>query len=432
MKYVSIEELYSIYSQHPIISKDSRNIPQGCLYFALKGEKFDGNKFAIESLKKGAAYAVVDDPKVAGSSNFLLVKDCLETLQLLANYHRKNLKIPIIGITGSNGKTTTKELISAVLNKKFKTLFTEGNYNNHIGVPLTILKINESHEIAVIEMGANHQGEIEFLSSICEPSHGMITNIGKAHLEGFGGVEGIKKGKSELYRFLEKTKGVVFLNNDDEVLKELSRSESPVMYGCSNSSYCIGSLAETHPRLKGEWSCQYQSGEITPTLYGEYNFYNILASICIGSYFGVESNRIDEAINSYESEMNRSQLIKKEDHTIYLDAYNANPSSVQLAIENFERNVEGSKVILLGDMFELGNESKAEHKKVVGYLEKSEMFDSCILVGAHFFNEKINNKKFHFFKETAEAKKWFQATTKKNKSFLMKGSRGMKMETILN
>jgi len=431
MKFTTTEELYKVYKTHPVISKDSRNIPMGCIYFALKGDSFDGNKFASESIERGAAYAVVDNPKLADKKNCLLVEDALTALQQLANYHRKKLTIPIIGITGSNGKTTTKELISSVLSAKYKTLSTKGNYNNHIGVPLTVLEINDSHEIAVVEMGANHQGEIEFLCNICEPTHGMITNIGKAHLEGFGGVEGIKKGKSELFRFLEKTSGIVFINNDDDVLKGLSYSKTQIFYGVDKSSDCAGKLLNSHPRLSGSWNCKGKSGKISPNLYGEYNFYNILAAICIGNYFEVDSNLIDDSINSYESEMNRSQLIKKDGYTVYLDAYNANPSSVRLAIENFEKNVKGSKVVFLGDMFELGSEAEVEHRKVIEYLEKSNAISSCILVGKNFFSQKINNDRFQFFKTTEEAQKCYQRLNKINISFLIKGSRGMKMETIL-
>ena len=432
MKITSLEDLYRIYINNPVISKDTRNISKNCIYFALKGESFDGNRFAKEAIEKGAAYAVIDDPDYQLNDNYLLVDDCLTTLQKLANHHRQKLTIPIIAISGSNGKTTTKELIATALSGRHNTLYTQGNYNNHIGVPLTLLSIDQSHEFAVIEMGANHQKEIDFLCSIADPDYGMLTNIGKAHLEGFGGVEGVIKGKTELYRHLEKKNGTVFINSDDELLMSLKPNCKVITYGTNQQSDCVGSLAKTHPTLKGKWSFNDSHGEIDSRLYGEYNFYNILAAICIGNYFGVKGDDIDQQINSYESDMNRSQMVTYGDHRVYLDAYNANPSSLKLAIENFEKNSESGKIVVLGDMFELGEEAEKEHKKIVEQLLKSNKLEKSVLVGDNFYKHSFSNEKFLFFKTTEEARNWFQKEDKTNKAFLLKGSRGMKMESILN
>ena len=432
MEYTSIEELYRLFLMHPIISKDTRQISDNCIYFALKGDSFDGNQFAIQAIEKGAKYAVIDDPNQKRGDQYLLVKDCLTTLQQLANYHRNQLHIPIIAISGSNGKTTTKELIAAVLSQKYNTLFTLGNYNNHIGVPLTLLRIKEEHEIAVVEMGANHQKEIEFLCKIAEPNFGLLTNIGKAHLEGFGGIEGIKKGKSELYRFLEQENNTTFINNDDAILMELNLNDRIITYGKNDKAYCIGSLTQTHPVLKGNWACNNKTGVISPQLYGEYNFYNILAAICIGNYFNVDDQLISEAINSYQSEMNRSQIKLIDDFKVYLDAYNANPTSVKLAIENFEKAEEKEKIAILGDMFELGDEAIHEHKNIIDQLKEVQSFSAIVLVGENFFHHQFNNERFLFFNSTETAKSWFDSYDKSGKTFLLKGSRGMKIETLLN
>lgn len=428
----TLEEIYQIYLKHPVISKDTRDISEGCIYLALKGESFDGNKFAEDALNKGAAYVIIDNERYRKDNRYLLVEDSLKTLQQLANYHRRQLSIPIISISGSNGKTTTKELIAAGLSGKYKVLYTEGNYNNHIGVPLTLLRINPSHEIAVIEMGANHQKEIDFLCHIAEPNFGMLTNIGKAHLEGFGGIEGVLKGKTEMYRFLEKTNGTVFLNTDDDKLVKNKPGCSIITYGTKAESNCMGNLNQTHPTLKGNWTYKDKKGEINSKLYGEYNFYNMMAAICIANYFEVESLNIDQQINSYESDMNRSQMVKYENYKVYLDAYNANPSSVKLAIENFEKNDDQNKVALLGDMFELGEAAATEHKRVVEQLQASNKVDLSVLVGKNFYQHKIKNDDFLFFETTEDAKIWFQKENKVGKAYLIKGSRGMKMESLLD
>lgn len=430
MKYTPIEELYAIYLKHPTISKDTRQIEPNCIYFALKGDNFDGNKFAKDALSKGAAYAVIDDANYQDGEQYILVENSLQTLQDLARFHRSKLNIPVIGITGSNGKTTSKELIATVLDKGLKVHSTKGNYNNHIGVPLTLLQINPSIEIAVIEMGANHQGEIDFLCNIADPDFGLITNIGKAHIEGFGGVEGIKKGKSELYRFLSRKDGKVFINNDDEVLKSLLPAIATIRYGKNAEAYCEGVLEKTHPTLSGSWSSEERKGTIRSKLYGEYNFYNILAAICIGNHFQIKPSTIDAAISEYESKINRSQKIVRESATIYLDAYNANPTSMALAIENFEKSDHSKRVAILGDMFELGEDTFKEHQEIVKKVIGSKEIERMVFVGQHFYEHKIEKSDAYFFKTTEEAKHWFQKNNG-NAAFLIKGSRGMQMEKIM-
>ncbi|MAY82867.1 MAG: UDP-N-acetylmuramoyl-tripeptide--D-alanyl-D-alanine ligase [Flavobacteriales bacterium] len=431
MKKKSIQEIYEIYLSHPKITKDSRQISEGCIYFSLSGENFDGNKFAEDAIKKGAAFAVVDKEEYCKGDRYLLVEDSLECLQELARHHRRKLNIPIIGITGSNGKTTTKELIHAVLASHYKTFATAGNYNNHIGVPLSILSINKEHEMAVIEMGANHQGEIDFLSHISMPNYGMITNIGKAHLEGFGGIEGVKKGKSELYRYLEKVDGLVFLNADDPVLEDLAEKNSVLRYGTSAEADCKAELEQAQPILKGSWQFGDFKGTIDAKIYGSYNFYNMLAAICIGNYFKVPAEKIDKAVNSYESENNRSEIRKVGDHTIYLDAYNANPSSMRLAIDNFKQLsvAQEDKILILGDMFELGTDSKIEHMEIIAHCQAQE-FGKVLFVGKHF-SEVAAKQNALSVETTAEAKNWYKQQKKEGAHILIKGSRGMALEKIL-
>jgi UDP-N-acetylmuramoyl-tripeptide--D-alanyl-D-alanine ligase len=428
----TLEQIYQIYLNHPIISKDSRQIAKGCIYFSLSGENFDGNRFAKEALNKGAAYAVIDDPKYDENERYLLVDNALECLQELARHHRRKLDIPIVGITGSNGKTTTKELIHTVLATHYHTFATVGNYNNHIGVPLSILSINKEHEIAVIEMGANAQGEIDFLSHISMPNYGMITNIGKAHLEGFGGIEGVKKGKSELYRFLQKTDGLVFLNGDDDVLDELAAKNRVIRYGTSTNAKCKAVLDQAQPKLKGSWQYEDKHGTIDAKIYGAYNFYNMLAAICIGNYFDVPSTKIEQAINNYESDNNRSEIRKLADHTVYMDAYNANPSSMKLAIDHFDQMAQNptSKILILGDMFELGEDSDIEHQAIID-LCRSKAFGKLLFVGTHF-SKAAKGKGVESVESTEEAKKWYREQQKEGTHILIKGSRGMALEKILS
>lgn len=431
MKYPDTKEIYSIFLKHPTLSKDTRNIPKDSIYLAFKGEVFDGNKFVNQAFEKGAKYAIIDDEQHYTSNNCILVEDVLKTTQDLANYHRNQFSIPVVAISGSNGKTTTKELIAATLAKKYKVLYTQGNYNNHIGVPLTLLNLHSDHEIAIIEMGANHQGEIDFLCSIAEPTHGMLTNIGKAHLEGFGGIEGVKKGKSELYRFLEKTDGITFLNLSDPILTELNQNKNLIGYGSDVEGYSVGNLTQTHPQLKGTWQCSSAEGTIQPKLYGEYNFYNILAAICIGNYFDVSPSEIDDAINSYESDMNRSQYIQKDNYNILLDAYNANPTSTALAIDNFNKEDKSNKIAILGDMFELGSAANDEHQNIIEQSINKQSIILFVFVGKLYFIHSGIAPQHLFFKSTQEAKEWFTKFDKKDHTFLLKGSRGMKMENII-
>lgn len=432
MKKMNASDLYSFFQRHPEISTDSRKIKENGLFFALKGPNFNGNQFAADALKKGAAYAIIDEEKYHQGENYLLVDDCLKALQELAIYHRKNLNIPIIGITGSNGKTTTKELINAVLKSTFNTLATSGNLNNHIGVPLSILSITAEHEVAIIEMGANHQGEIAFLSSIARPDIGMITNIGKAHLEGFGGIEGVKKGKSELYRFLESSNGLVVLNQDDETLKELCKVKKRLTYGQASSSNVKGILECSEPIISGSWTTSLSSGKFNAQLYGTYNFYNILAAIAFGTHFKVSSEKISRAIESYQSDNNRSQIIDRGSYQLFLDAYNANPNSMMEAIKSFESQTTSlQKNVVLGDMFELGEDAANEHQGLIDYLLASREISRIVLVGKNFYSLKVSDRKVLFFSQTADAKKWFQTLDKRGNTFLLKGSRGMKMETII-
>ena len=432
MENISTKQLHQLFLKHPIISKDSRTIPEGCIYFALKGEHFDGNRFAKEALEKGAAFAVVDDRTLNPHPSFLLVEDSLKCLQALGNYHRSQFNIPVIGITGSNGKTSTKELIYSVLSKKYKTLATSGNYNNHIGVPLTLLEIKESHEMAIIEMGASAQGEIKFLCEIANPNYGLITNIGKAHLEGFGGIEGVKKGKSELYRHIEKHGGKIFINKDDEVLVELAGSAKQLEYGSREGTFCKGEMISSQPTVKGNWWCNQQVGSIDSQLYGAYNFNNIMAAVAVGNYFDVEAKLIDQGVNTYVSDMNRSQIVKRENYTVYLDAYNANPTSMKVALDNFIASDYAHKYVILGDMFEIGESSTKEHKKIIEQVLESKEITEAIFVGKEFNRASKSHSKAQFFLELEEAKKWFSRQTCNNAGILIKGSRGMQLEKLLN
>lgn len=357
----STEELYKIFLRHPNVITDSRKIEAGCLFFALKGERFNGNSFAADAIEKGAAFAIIDEPEFAIGEQFILVENVLEALQGMANFHRKQFQIPVIGITGSNGKTTTKELIYEVLSSHYPTHYTMGNFNNHIGLPLTLLKMQKGTEVAVIEMGANHVGEIEFLCKIAEPTHGLITNIGKAHLEGFGGIEGVKKGKSELYRFLEKNDGTAFVNLEELFLEELAKGlEHRIFYKKSDKPNPIAAPAETkllttHPFVRVAFLNEFaEILEVQSQLSGNYNFNNIMTAITVGRYFKVPSQKIKAAIENYVPSNNRSQVLEKDGNTYILDAYNANPSSMQRSLENFSKMEGQSKIAILGDMLELG------------------------------------------------------------------------------
>ncbi|OFY95996.1 MAG: UDP-N-acetylmuramoyl-tripeptide--D-alanyl-D-alanine ligase [Bacteroidetes bacterium RIFCSPLOWO2_12_FULL_31_6] len=420
---MKIETLHEIFLAHPFISTDTRDIKKDSIFFALKGEKFNGNKFAKDALEKGAKYAVIDEKEFEISNNYILVSDVLETLQQLANYHRKQFQIPIIGITGTNGKTTTKELVNTVLGKSYKTTATIGNLNNHIGVPLTLLSIPNDCEIAIIEMGASHIGEIEFLCRIAEPNFGIITNIGTAHIEGFGSTEGVEKTKNELYQFIKAIKGTVFVNNDDEKLINLSANIDKYTYGTSKSN-CNAKLISSTPTVQFEWNNKI----ITSNLYGRYNFNNMMAAICIGNYFKIPSNKIKDAIENYHPTNNRSQLIKIDRTTIFLDAYNANPTSMNAAIDTFAENNSKNKLMVLGDMLELGNISQLEHQKIIDKVQTLKI--NTLFVGKEFssVSEKYN---FIYLQNYKEAIDWLKSVELVDFQILIKGSRGMQLEKIV-
>jgi UDP-N-acetylmuramoyl-tripeptide--D-alanyl-D-alanine ligase len=433
-KYISIEELYGFYLKaKQQICTDTRKLEAGSVFFALKGGNFNANEFAQKAINAGCSIAVVDEQKYVTDAKIVLVEDVLKALQQLATHHRRQFKIQFLAITGSNGKTTNKELINAVLSKKFKTLATIGNLNNHIGVPLTLLNLKTEHEFAIIEMGANHQGEINELCQIAEPDFGLITNIGKAHLEGFGGEEGIKKGKSELYKYIRSKQGKVFINADDDVLNELAFDNDKVTYGCKKLYDVIGKDCTTSETVSMKFTKRYGEKDwnklpiINTQIVGSYNFINCLTAACVGDYFKVEDNLIKEALENYLPNMNRSQLVKTSRNTVLLDAYNANPNSMAVAIENFANYRSDKKLVLLGDMFELGEYSHAEHQKIVNLLEEKKL-QHVVLVGEEFF--KLDTKQFQKFKTTLECLNYLKNLNVSENTILIKGSRGMKMETL--
>ncbi|MBL4593701.1 MAG: UDP-N-acetylmuramoyl-tripeptide--D-alanyl-D-alanine ligase [Flavobacteriales bacterium] len=420
---MKIEALYEIFKSHSSISTDTRKITENCLFFALKGDTFNGNKFAKDAIDKGAAYSIIDKKEYKVSDQYILVNDVLETLQQLANYHRKQFNIPFIGITGTNGKTTTKEFVNAVLSKKFKTSFTQGNLNNHIGVPLTLLSIPSDCEIAIIEMGANHVGEIGFLCKIAEPNYGIITNIGTAHIEGFGSIDNIKKTKNELYQFVQSVNGKIFVNAHNQILIDLSYDLNKITYGTVNAD-CNGKLLSSTPSVKLEWNDE----TITSKLYGSYNYENILAAICIANYFKVPSNEIKEAIEEYEPTNNRSQIIEIGKNTLFLDAYNANPTSMNAAINTFIENDSDNKLMILGDMLELGNISQSEHQKIVDKVKEARI--NTLFVGNEF-NTVSNKYDYTYLKNVGEIIDWLKHSGLINYQILIKGSRGIHLEGIV-
>lgn len=423
-----IEELYQLFLQHPSVQTDTRKLKEADLFFALKGDNFNGNQFALQALEKGAAYSIVDEVVSGADDRIIVVQDVLSTLQELAKHHRQQFTIPFIAITGSNGKTTTKELIHVVLSSHFKTYTTEGNLNNHIGIPLTLLKVKPDAEIAVIEMGANHQKEIAGYCKYALPTHGLINNVGKAHLEGFGGIEGVKKGKGELYDFIRETKGTIFINNDFDYLQEMSKGiEQRISYG-THDAKTNGELISSEPFLTVNISSNPEIGLINTHLVGDYNLPNVLAAVCVGLHFGVPANKIKAAIESYQPSNSRSQLIESGTNKIILDAYNANPSSMKLAIENFAKLQAEKKVLMLGGMAELGEASLAEHQSIIDLIQKFNWY-KVVLVGGDF--TKIPHS-FENFKSSTDARDWFKNQQFTDTHLLIKGSRSMKMEEILS
>lgn len=432
-----IEELYKIYKQYPSVQTDTRKLKPGDIFFALKGPNFNGNAFAKQAIDNGAALVVIDENEFAIEGKIFLVPDVLAALQELALHHRKQFdnlptgrQVPFIAVTGSNGKTTTKELIHAVLSSSFKTYTTEGNLNNHIGVPLTILKIKSDAQMAVIEMGANHLKEIESYCKIALPTHGLITNCGKAHLEGFGGVEGVRKGKGELFDHLRTlTHGIAFVNWDYDYLHEMSKGISGVIkYGTTNESHVIGNVFKNDPFLEVEITQGLDEKYIKTNLVGDYNLPNVLAAVIIGKYFKVTDKNIKTAIENYTPSNSRSQLIEKNSNKIILDAYNANPSSMKSAIENFANKQVDNKILMLGAMAELGNESLEEHETIIDLIQKHS-WKEVALVGGDFL--KLTHP-FHSFENSLKAKEWFAKQNFQNSYILVKGSRSMQMEKVLD
>ncbi|MCU0359133.1 MAG: UDP-N-acetylmuramoyl-tripeptide--D-alanyl-D-alanine ligase [Bacteroidia bacterium] len=431
-QYTSIQKLYDYFQESDFkICTDTRKLEPGALFVCLKGENFNANQFAATAIESGCRYAIVDEEQYISHPNIKFVDNTLSALQNLANYHRNQFKLPVLAITGSNGKTTNKELIHAVLEKKYKTLATIGNLNNHIGVPLTLLRLRKEHEFLIVEMGANHQGEIAALCSIAEPDYGLITNIGKAHLEGFGGLEGVIKGKSEMYHYIRKKKGKVFVNGDDTLLLSLTHDLERITYGTEPHNTLVGREIQNSETLAFAYKIG-QEGKETKNLHthliGSYNLPNFLAAACIGHYFSVKEKDICEALKNYTPNMNRSQLVQTKKNKIVLDAYNANPNSMQLAIENFAKLPAERKLVLLGDMFELGAQSREEHLKLIELLQKNKI-ENAVLVGASFF--ALETKPYLKFQTTSECKTYLQKASIENYTILIKGSRGMKMEVLL-
>lgn len=414
------------------VCTDTRNIQKDCLFVCLKGANFNGNEFALEALNQGAKYVIVDEFISDAPSSIIHVENALIYLQQLANYHRHKFQLPIIGITGSNGKTTSKELIAAVLSKKYNVHYTKGNLNNHIGVPLTLLQLNSTHEIAVIEMGANKFNDIEELCAIAEPTHGIITNIGMAHLEGFINFEGVLRTKLELYDALVRNKGILFYNADDAVLTEnLPTGIQSINYGCDTPATIVGELVALSPFVEMKWkSATFQSEKIETKMIGKYNFYNFLAAIAIGTHFGVENDAISEAIRTYTPTNNRSQIEKTANNTLILDAYNANPTSMKSALESFAKVTENRKYVILGDMFELGAESVKEHQKIINLLLELQL--NAICVGKNFFQLRSETEPtIQFFPSKEEVATYLMSRELKDYLILLKGSRGIGLETIV-
>jgi UDP-N-acetylmuramoyl-tripeptide--D-alanyl-D-alanine ligase len=415
---MKIKDLYALYSKNFLVDTDTRNIRKNTLFFALKGDNFNGNKFAEEALELGASYSIVDEKEHTTSDAIILVDNVLETLQKLAKYHRNQLDIPIIGLTGSNGKTTTKELIHCVLNEKYTTTATKGNLNNHIGVPLTLLSMTPKTDIGIVEMGANHLKEIAFLCTLCEPDFGYITNFGKAHLEGFGSLEGVVKGKSELYSYLQTHHKTAFVNPNDGIQVEKTKHIKRIPFNTDE----LGFL-EVNPFVK----LSYKNNAIQSKLIGTYNYTNIAAAITIGAYFEVNPAKIKKAIESYTSTNNRSQVIKTASNKIILDAYNANPTSMKAALESFALLKELKKTVILGDMFELGENSAKEHQAIAD-LTRELPIENIYLVGEHFSRTHTES---HLFNNFEELQNHLIKTDIKEHAILIKGSRGMQLERAL-
>lgn len=423
---MNIDDIYKIYKQFPSVQTDSRKLQKDDLFFALKGNNFNGNNFAKQALEVGAAYVIADEPLPFSDERIIQVNDGLQTLQQLAKFHREQFNIPFIAITGSNGKTTTKELVHEVLSSSYITYTTKGNLNNHIGIPLTILKIKSDAQMAVIEMGANHLKEISGYCEYAQPTHGLITNIGKAHLEGFGSVENVKKGKGELFEYLNLNHGIAFVNTDDNAVMELSTNLKNVIYYGSKGEKSTGIILKNDPFIEVKINGPSPMN-IKTNLVGAYNLPNILAAVCIGRYFKIDAQKIKKAIENYSPSNSRSQLIKVNNNTIILDAYNANPGSMKAAIENFATMQGNKKILMLGSMMELGSESEKEHAAIISLIDQYK-WHAVVLVGDNF--KEINHHYINY-DNALQARDWLKKAEVENVQILIKGSRSMQMEKVL-
>ena len=425
---MDIQNLYSLFQSSNGVSIDSRSIKKDEIFFSIKGDNFDGNSFALDALDKGAKFSIVDDIKLKNQNDkIIFVENSLKELQNLSRYNRSKYDVKVIGLTGSNGKTTTKNLICNIVSQKYNTLCTDGNLNNHIGVPLTLLNIKPETEIAVIEMGANHIGEIENLCQMCMPDIGLITNFGSAHLEGFGDLKGVIKGKTELYKYLIKNYGHIIINNDDNIQKEECKTDLYSSFGKDKSSDFVFEYTKELDKLvllnnNYRFSCK---------IYGTYNFPNIASAISIGRFLDLDSDQIQIGLSKFQTEENRSEVLQYQGNTIYLDAYNANPTSMIAAIDNFNKEIKDNKIVILGDMLELGNFSKDEHEKIIDLLHKMEI-ESVYLVGKNFSSINISDSRFKKFNDTEQLIRGLDLTEIKNKSILIKGSRSIGLEKLIN
>ena len=423
---MSIIDLYDLFIHNPQITTDSRNCPKGSIFFALKGDKFDGNQYAGKALASGCVYAVIDNPDYYIGERTILVDNVLKTLQQLAHHHRKVLGLPIIGITGTNGKTTTKELLAAVLSTKFNLLYTEGNFNNHIGVPLTLLRLTHDHEMAVIEMGASHPGDIKELVDIVHPNYGIITNVGRAHLEGFGSFEGVIRTKGELYDYIRRSKGKIFIKKENEYLQSIAKGIEQITYGNGDDAFASGQVVSCDPFLVFNWKQQGKLHTVETHMIGSYNLDNVLAAVAVGRFFKIPAERISRAIAAYEPTNNRSQFKKTDNNELIIDAYNANPSSMKVALDNFITMPVQPKAIIIGDMRELGPTSDELHAEVVEQIKKGQ-FDKVFLCGEHF--SKVG-KEFSPFATTEAMVEELRKQPLKGYHILIKGSHSMGLEKL--
>ena len=423
---MSIIDLSDLFIHNPQITTDSRNCPKGSIFFALKGDKFDGNQYAGKALASGCVYAVIDNPDYYIGERTILVDNVLKTLQQLAHHHRKVLGLPIIGITGTNGKTTTKELLAAVLSTKFNLLYTEGNFNNHIGVPLTLLRLTHDHEMAVIEMGASHPGDIKELVDIVHPNYGIITNVGRAHLEGFGSFEGVIRTKGELYDYIRRSKGKIFIKKENEYLQSIAKGIEQITYGNGDDAFASGQVVSCDPFLVFNWKQQGKLHTVETHMIGSYNLDNVLAAVAVGRFFKIPAERISRAIAAYEPTNNRSQFKKTDNNELIIDAYNANPSSMKVALDNFITMPVQPKAIILGDMRELGPTSDELHAEVVEQIKKGQ-FDKVFLCGEHF--SKVG-KEFSPFATTEAMVEELRKQPLKGYHILIKGSHSMGLEKL--